>query len=65
VEYRQPAPRDATRELRAKVVEARGRDGTGRATLSAAGEVCATGEARYAQLPGQWSVFTGYPKLIE
>lgn len=65
VEYLKPVPLEATLELRAKVVEARGRDVTVRATLSAAGEVCATGEARYAQLPGQWSVFTGYPKLIE
>jgi acyl-CoA thioesterase FadM len=65
VEYLKPVPLEATLELRARAVEARGREVTVRTTLSAAGEVCATGEARYAQLPSHWSVFTGYPKLIE
>lgn len=65
VDYLKPVPLEATLELRAWAVEGKGREVTVRATLSAAGEVCATGEARYAQLPGQWSVFTGYPKLIE
>lgn len=65
VDYLKPVPLEATLELRASVVEAGGRDVTVRATLSAAGEVCATGEVRYAQLPSQWSVFTGYPKPIE
>lgn len=65
VDYLKPVPLEANLELRARAVEARGREVTVRTTLSAAGEVCAKGEARYSQLPGQWSVFTGYPKLIE
>ena len=65
VDYLKPVPLEATLELRARAIEVKGRHVTVRATLSAAGEVCAKGEARYAQLPGQWSLFTGYPKLIE
>lgn len=65
VDYLKPVPLEATLELRARAVDLKGREVTVRSTLSAAGEVCVTGEARYAQLPSQWSVFTGYPKLIE
>lgn len=65
VEYLKPVPLEATLELRARVVEVKGREVAVSVTLYAEGEVCATGEERFVQLPGQWSVFTGYPKLIE
>jgi acyl-coenzyme A thioesterase PaaI-like protein len=65
VEYLKPVPLEATLELRARVVEVKGREVAVSVTLYAEGEVCATGEERFVQLPGQWSVFTGYPKLID
>jgi len=65
VDYLKPTPLKTTLELRATVKEIKGREVTVSVTLSAAGEVCARGEELFVQLPSQWSVFTGYPKMIE
>jgi len=64
VDYLKPAPLDTTFELRARVREIDGRKVTVNVTLSAKGEVCATGEELFIQLQ-RWSVQTGYPKPLD
>ncbi len=64
VDYLKPTPLGTTLELRAKVKEIKGRKVTVSVTLSAKGEVCATGEELFIQLQ-QWSVQTGYPKPVD
>jgi len=51
VSYRKPTPLGPEREIRCKVEEVKGRKITLSATLSARGEVCATGEIVALQIP--------------
>ncbi len=64
VDYLKPTPLGTTLELRAKVKEIKGRKVTVSVTLSAKGEICATGEELFIQLQ-QWSIQTGYPKPVD
>lgn len=54
VEYLKPTPIDAVLELRARVVEIKGRKAIIHSTLSAAGQVCAKGEAICVQVPEEY-----------
>lgn len=54
VEYLKPTPIDGVLELRAQVVEIKGRKAVIRSTLSARGEICARGEAVCVQVPEEF-----------
>jgi acyl-coenzyme A thioesterase PaaI-like protein len=60
VDYLKPTPIDGPLEMRARVLEVKGRKVVVRTELSAAGEVCARGEVVAVQIPDHmWSRFLG------
>jgi len=56
VDYRRPTPIDCALELRAQVKEIKGRKVIVAVTLSAKGEICATGEVVTVQMPEHYLV---------